>query len=111
MIDDTLEVSVVGNYFPEAGDALLLERAGDENAGSFATELLPTLGGGLWFDVVKGTSEVTLLVQGVEGEFNLDGSVDAADSTVRRDSVGQTGSSLAADNNHNGVVDSSDFET
>ena len=41
------------------------------------------------------------------GDYNGDGSVDAADYTVWRDSLGSE-TNLAADGNHNGVVDTDD---
>jgi hypothetical protein len=44
------------------------------------------------------------------GDYNHDGIVDAADYTVWRDSLGQSGSNLAADGNHNGVVDAGDLD-
>ena len=45
------------------------------------------------------------------GDFNLDGTVDAADYTVWRDAVGQTGAGLDADSNIDGVVDELDYNT
>ena len=46
----------------------------------------------------------------VRGDFNGDGAVDAADYTVWRDSLGQTGMGLAADANNDGVVDTLDYD-
>ena len=43
------------------------------------------------------------------GDFNFDGTVDAADYTVWRDSFGQTGAGLDADNNVDGIVDELDY--
>jgi serralysin len=48
---------------------------------------------------------VTLLV----GDYNQDGTVDAADYSVWRNSLGQTGTSLAADGDGNGRIDAADF--
>lgn len=45
---------------------------------------------------------------GVPGDYNGDGSVDAADYTVWRDSLGST-TSLAADGSNNGVIDQADY--
>src|SRR6202007_2157730 len=53
---------------------------------------------------------VTTLVfvaDGLPGDFNHDGIVDAADYTVWRDSLGQTGN-VAADGNEDNVVDMAD---
>lgn len=43
------------------------------------------------------------------GDYNGDGVVDASDYTVWRDSLGQTGSGLAADGDGNGTVDALDY--
>jgi hypothetical protein len=43
------------------------------------------------------------------GDYNEDGTVDAADYTVWRDTLGQTGAGLAADGNGNGNVDAADY--
>ena len=47
---------------------------------------------------------------GLPGDYNDDGSVDAADYTLWRDSFGQTGTGLAADGNGDGTIDEGDFE-
>lgn len=49
-------------------------------------------------------------LQPLEGDYNADGIVDAADYTVWRDSQGSTGSGLAADGNGDEVVDSLDYD-
>jgi endoglucanase len=43
------------------------------------------------------------------GDFNFDGTVDAADYTVWRDALGQTGVAQHADSNFDGVVDELDY--
>jgi hypothetical protein len=43
------------------------------------------------------------------GDYNRNGSVDAADYIVWRNSLGQTGTGLAADGNGNGQVDAGDY--
>lgn len=52
---------------------------------------------------------VTVPVIVVDPDYNNDGAVDAADYTVWRDSVGSTGTGLAADGNADGVVDQNDY--
>jgi hypothetical protein len=55
---------------------------------------------------------VTTLVfisDGLPGDFNHDGIVDAADYTVWRDSMGQTGD-VAADGNEDNIVDMADYQ-
>ena len=44
-----------------------------------------------------------------DGDYNLDGAVDAADYVLWRATLGST-TNLAADGNQNGVIDSSDFD-
>lgn len=43
------------------------------------------------------------------GDYNDDGRVDAADYTVWRDTLGQSGPGLAADGTGNGLVDTNDY--
>ena len=45
----------------------------------------------------------------IEGDYNGDGQVDAADYTVWRDSLGQTGPGLAADGIQDNVIDQADY--
>ncbi len=45
------------------------------------------------------------------GDFNFDGTVNAADYTVWRNSLGQTGAGLDADSNFDGIVDFIDYDT
>ncbi len=47
---------------------------------------------------------------GTPGDYNGDGTVDAADYTVWRDSLGQSGIGLPADGSGNGTVDESDYQ-
>lgn len=45
----------------------------------------------------------------LSGDYNSDGTVDAADYTIWRDSFGQTGAALAADGDGDGVVGDGDY--
>ena len=51
---------------------------------------------------------LVLISDGLPGDFNRDGKVDAADYSVWRDQLGQTGN-LAADANEDNIVDSMDY--
>ena len=53
---------------------------------------------------------LVLISDGLPGDFNRDGTVDAADYTVWRDSLGQTGNDLAADANEDNMVDADDYD-
>ena len=63
-------------------------------------------------DYTMPAYSVTTLVfiaNGLPGDFNHNGVVDAADYTVWRDSLGQTGVNLAADADNSGTVDANDY--
>jgi autotransporter-associated beta strand protein len=78
--------------------------------GVFDSVVLPALGAGLVWDNSRLLTEGVLAVAvGVPGDFNGDGSVDAADYTVWRDSNGEVGAGLAADGNRDLHVDDSDY--
>ena len=55
---------------------------------------------------LAATALSTLLV----GDYNLDGQVDSADFTVWRNTLGQTGSNLAADGNGDRIVNAADYQ-
>ncbi len=91
-----------------------------DSAGLGEAELLSDISlpaAGEYFALVRGTSDnvqlyqLDLSVSGalLTGDFNGDGTVDAADYTVWRDSYGQTGTGLAADADGDGLVDDADF--
>jgi hypothetical protein len=46
----------------------------------------------------------------IAGDYNLDGTVDAADYTIWRDSLHQSGPALAADGNGDGTVNAADYD-
>jgi hypothetical protein len=46
----------------------------------------------------------------LEGDYNRDGTVDAADYTVWRDQLGTEGAHLIADGNRNGTIDQGDYD-
>ena len=74
---------------------------------SFSFELISPLNG--------ATFGETFLIadvgapSGLQGDYNDDGIVDAADYTVSRDALGST-TNLAADGNGNGIVDAADYD-
>ncbi|TWT99468.1 Chondroitinase-B precursor [Botrimarina colliarenosi] len=63
----------------------------------------------LSLDSALTDAELDQLFAVVVGDYNGDGLVDAADYSVWRDSLGQSGVGIAADGDGNGVVDSSDY--
>ncbi len=104
-----LSVTLSEGYVPSLGDSFQLVGAGGTVAGVFDTMTLPSLPGGLAFAVQYGPSAVTLVVEGIAGDYNLDGIVDGSDYAVWRNSLGQTGNGLAADGNADGVINAADL--
>jgi hypothetical protein len=94
-------------FSPKAGDLFNLFDFGDVN-GEFSIIALPGLPPHLFWNqsmlYVNGTLSIAL-----QGDFNLDGTVDAADYVVWRSLSGQAGAGLAADGNSDGMVDDSDY--
>jgi hypothetical protein len=52
---------------------------------------------------------VGAVMPGIAGDYNQNGTVDAADYTLWRNTFGQTGVGLPADGDENGVVDDGDY--
>lgn len=59
--------------------------------------------------VFSATNVAKLLPVVLAGDYNGDGTVNAADYTVWRSTLNQTGTALAADGNGNGRIDSDDY--
>jgi hypothetical protein len=73
----TLDVLLLGGFTPSAGDMFEIITAASIN-GTFATETLPALAGGLeWFVSYSGTS--VELISTFAGDFDFDGDVDGFD--------------------------------
>lgn len=110
---DTLGVQLINGYSPTAGSAFQVLSAGAGVQGSFSTTMLPALSPGLFWNVMYGANSVVLAVAPtnslnyIPGDFNQDGSVDAADYTMWRDRQG-TASSLG-DANFDGLVTIADY--
>ncbi len=104
----TLDVSLVDNFTPAFGQSFNIISAGSVS-GEFSNELFPSLSGGLGWRVVYGANNVTLAVT-LRGDYNFNGHVDAADYTVLRNTLGQTGSGLAADGNGDHMITRLDFD-
>jgi hypothetical protein len=77
-------------------------------SGTFSNLQLPILTGGLTWNTSQLYTTGTLSVVGVVGDYNHNGTVDAADYTIWRDTLGST-TDLRADGNDNGVIDQGDF--
>jgi hypothetical protein len=111
----TLKVDLVdlgsGVYVPQLGDTFaFMSSAGTSDA--FSTLNLPTLSAGLQWAITPGNvaTFLTVVSAALAGDYNHNGIVDAADYTVWRDTVGQSGANLDADANHDGTVDQTDYD-
>ncbi len=104
-----LDVTLIGGFTPNPGDAFDIVTAAGGITGTFASEALPALAGGLFFDVQYSPTVVSLIATGLLGDYNFDGVVDAADYLVWRKTLGQSGIGLAADGNANGQIDPDDY--
>ncbi len=83
----TLEVSLINGYMPAVGDSFdIFDR--NSVSGSFTTLDLPDLTGGLQWDASMLYSSGIISVVGLEGDFNGDAAVDAADYVVWRKNGG-----------------------
>jgi T5SS/PEP-CTERM-associated repeat protein len=107
----TLQVDLVGGFEPQAGDTFQIVTAGVARSGTFATENLPVLGGGLTWDVIYNPMSIVLSVigpGGITGDFNDDGVVDAADYVMWRKFNGS--SATLPNDSSPGQVDINDYE-
>jgi hypothetical protein len=104
-----------GFELPNVGDQFTLISASNGISGAFenAASLRSIAGGSLvdW-SLSSGANdailEVTAITTLVDGDYNGDGLVGAADYTVWRDTLG--GINLAADGNRDGAVDGLDYD-
>lgn len=103
----TLDV-VLLNFTPQPGDSFDFIDW-ESVTGTFDSVNLPSLGGGLTWDLSQLYITGSLSVAGTLGDYDLDGSVDVNDFTVWRQGFGTSGIGLASDGNRNGVVDAADY--
>ena len=98
----------------------LLGSANFDGAGAVESLLdLALNSAGKYFARVTGASanvqmyqlqlSATLISAPLAGDYNEDGTVDAADYAIWRDSLGTSGTGLAADGSGNGIVDTDDY--
>jgi hypothetical protein len=66
-------------------------------------------GGAVWFDNASLVRLTPDIVASVQGDYNGNGTVDAADYTLWRNSFGQMGAGLAADGNGDLKIDGQDY--
>lgn len=75
-----LLVSLSGGFVPSLGDSFTVLTANGGVTGTFQTETLPTIGGGLGLDVVYNPTSVVLqVIQSLSPDFDMDGDADGDD--------------------------------
>jgi autotransporter-associated beta strand protein len=110
----TLRVELLGSpgnvYAPKLGDVFGFLSVSGGAGGMFDTLDLPSLAPGLTWSINPGNVTVFLhVVAALPGDYSMNGVVDAADFTVWRDTLGQTGNGLAADGNNDQRIDDADL--
>ena len=91
----TLEITFEGGFAPTAGQSFELISAGGGIVGAFDSMLFPLVPQDLEVGVLYGPTSVMMEIKlaglstgGIPGDYNNDGSVDAADYTVWRNKLG-----------------------
>jgi hypothetical protein len=107
ILSGALNVSLISGFTPSAGNTFEIITAAGGINGRFASAVLPALSGLMW-QLDYQPSALSLIVA-ISGDYNHNGTVDAADYVVWRKTFGQTGPGLAADGNSNGTIDNADF--
>ena len=108
-LDGTLDVTTINGFGASIGDRFDILTAASL-AGTFATENLPILFGNIELEVVYSPTGVTLVaVPQLDGDFNYDGIVDAADYTVWRNNLGLASSALNGNGSGAATVVQADY--
>jgi autotransporter-associated beta strand protein len=106
-----LDVDLLNGFVPKAGDSFDILRVFGGITGTFANTLFPTIPGITWrlaYDPLAVRLIVDAAVNGLPGDFNFNGVVDAADYSLWRNEFGAAGSN-PADADGNGIVDHGDY--
>ncbi len=109
-LDGALSVFLLGGYMPAAGATFDILNWGSLD-GTFSSLSLPSLGGGLGWNTSQLYTTGVLSVAvapGVPGEYNNNGTVDAADYVLWRHSLGRS-ITLPSDTTP-GAVSQADFD-
>jgi hypothetical protein len=105
-----LSITLLNGFVPAAADSLTIVSSNQPLTGMFSNVMdghVLTSDGmtSLRLSVIGHH----VVLSGLPGDYNHNGIVDAADYTRWRDTLGQSGTSLAADGNHNNQVDTGDY--
>jgi hypothetical protein len=111
-LEGMLEVELIDGFVPDIGNMFQILTAGSV-IGTFNP--VNALDGGNLFDVdvsvLYSATDVVVQIDDVAllGDYNKNGTVDAADYALWRDTNGNIGKNLAADGNEDGTVDDADY--
>jgi T5SS/PEP-CTERM-associated repeat protein len=112
-----LEVALLNGFVPELGDSFAIMSATGLLNLQLADSMLAPLPTGLGWELnhVGNALFLDVVAAGLPGDYNGDGTVNAADYTVWRDTLGQIGAGLAADGTgpagtSDGIVDQLDYD-
>ena len=107
-----LRPSLVSGFTPVVGNMFQVLTATDGITGTFTLEfngLSTGTQGSAWILVYSNTDVILKLANLPTGDYNRNGTVDAADYAVWRDTLNQAGPNLAADGDNDGMVDNDDY--
>jgi T5SS/PEP-CTERM-associated repeat protein len=109
-LDGVVEVVFDEDFVPQVGNRFeIITTAEPIGANKFAGASLPGLPEGMDWGIHYEPNVVALAIS-IPGDYSGNGVVDAADYTVWRNSLGQTGVFLAADGDGDDVVDADDYD-
>jgi hypothetical protein len=111
LLNGRLLVELDGGFIPALGNTFPVLSTSAGVNGTFDSYDMPTLGTGNSLAVVYSANSVTLqVIAGLWGDYNGDGTVNAADYTVWRNTLGAMVTAFGgADGSGNGIVDQADY--
>jgi hypothetical protein len=108
-LDGALQVSLINGFTPSAGQSFKI-LDWDSLAGTFSSLALPTLAGLAWnTSRLYTTGLLSVVAAGLTGDYNNDGTVDAADFVVWRKYSGTT--TTLPNDPHGGTIGAIQFNT
>jgi hypothetical protein len=102
-------VAFTNNFIPVFGQSFEILQISGTRTGEFDLDL-PSLTGGLQWNVVYNPNSIVLQVVNFYGDYSGNGVVDAADYIVWRNTVNATGNNQPADGDRNLVVNQLDYD-